>query len=157
MLNVTMFILMITIFTTYITFLIVKEGILPSISESFYRLSGNYKWCFTLFCWGISIPTIIIGNTLLLFIAGSAIAFVGAAASFKDKLTNTVHSVGAVIGILFSQFSIFWDFNLLIVNLITVGLITSIYVFREVIKNQIWWIEIVAFCSLIYTLYLQLL
>jgi len=156
MIEVTMFILMVTIFATYTTFITLEYGVLPSLSESFYRLKGNYKWFFTLFCWGIAIPAIVIGNSPLMFIAGSGIAFVGAATSFKEKLTSVVHTAGAVIGIMASQFSIFWEYDMFIVNLITIGLITVIYVFRDIIRNHIWWIEITAFLSIIYTLYFQL-
>lgn len=81
--------ILILTFISYIWHIVKNYGILPSISESYYRLSDKQKKLFTFFCWGFAFPTIIIGNSFFLFLAGAGIAFVGAAAAFKSKMTNT--------------------------------------------------------------------
>lgn len=147
------FIIMVTVFVTYIGFILIKYGVLPSVSESYYRLPRKYQFLFTLFCWGFAIPAIICGDSLLMFLAGSGIAFVGAAAAFKEKMENWVHMTGAYFGIAMSQLSIYFDFGLLYVNIISVSLAILITLLSlKWIKNKIWWIEIVAFLSICYAL-----
>jgi len=110
-------------------------------------------------------PAVIIGvdltDNFLMFLAGGGIMFVGAAAAFKEKMTNTVHTVGAVIGVLFSQLSIAFDFHMYHMNAIFAilagGIVLSNLVSpKTVIKNQTWWIEMVAFLSICYVLGTQL-
>lgn len=147
---------MIAVFVSYIGMVWYKFGVLPSISESFYRFSGNNKWYFTLFCWGIAFPAIIIGSTPLMFLAGMGIAFVGAATMFKEKLTGAVHFTGAAIGIIASQLAIYFDFNQPIINYGAITVMVLIFTSKNIIKNYIWWIEIVAFMSIILALFLKI-
>lgn len=95
-----LYILMVGVFVSYVTFITLSFGLLPSISESWYRLPRKRKWLFTIFCWGFAVPAMIIGGDALMFIAGAGIAFVGAATAFKESMTKTVHFSGAAIGIL---------------------------------------------------------
>ena len=58
------FTLMFSVFISYVSFIWIKYGILPSISDSWYHLPENLKVLFTLFCWGFALPAAIIGLTL---------------------------------------------------------------------------------------------
>lgn len=145
-----LFIFMLTIFVSYVGYVWNKFGVLPSISESYYRLPDNLKKMFTFFCWGFSFPAIILGtlltDNLLMFVAGSGIAFVGAAAAFKERMSDKVHTIGAVIGVVLSQLSILLDFRMYIVNLIFVALSLILIIGR--VKNKVWWIELIAFTAI---------
>ncbi len=94
------------IFVAYLTFILIKfgellkSGKLHSISNSWYLLDRKQQPLFTLFTWGIGIPMLFY-NHWLFFLAGSGLAFVGAATQFKlsDSLTPLVHYIGAALGI----------------------------------------------------------
>lgn len=156
------FITMLTIFVGYLSFIIGKYGILPSISESYYRLPKSINFLFTLFCWGFALPAVIIGvdltDNFLMFLAGSGIMFVGAAAAFKETLTKNVHMIGAAVGIICAQLSTAFDFHMYYVNVIFVVLSLAILLGKYLgkIKNYVWWIEILAFILLCYVLGTQL-
>lgn len=81
-----------------------------------------------------------------MFVAGSGIAFVGAAAAFKERMSDKVHTIGAVIGVVLSQLSILLDFRMYIVNLIFVALSLILIIGR--VKNKVWWIELIAFTAI---------
>jgi len=150
---------MLTVFITYVGFIWSKYGVLPSISDSYYELPKQINFLFTLFCWGFAFPAVIIGldltDNFLMFLAGGGIMFVGAAAAFKQELTDTVHKIGAFGGVIFSQLSIAFDFKMYYVNVIFVVL--GLLILLTKIKNRIWWLELVAFSSICYVLGKQLL
>lgn len=153
-----LYFLSIIIFVSYIFFIIKKYGILPSISESYYSLPEKLKFLFILFCVFFSVSIISVAHNPLIFFAGSGICFVGTAAQFKKRLPKKVHYFGAISGILFSQLSIFLDFDLLYVNLLFISISSLIFFLRKkYFKNYIWWIEILAFLSILYTIGLSLL
>lgn len=151
--TIILFATILIVFFGYVAFIWKRYGILPSISESWYRLPDKDKILFTLFCWGFAFPAIILGDNVLMFLAGTGISFVGAAAQFKQTMTRTVHIIGAFTGVLFSQLAIYFDYNLFYINLIFISLALSIFLLRKTkIKNYIWWIEITAFTSIIVAL-----
>lgn len=148
---------MIAVFYGYVAGILVKYGMLPSISDSFYALPRNKSFIFTLVLWTFSILSMIIGDSVLMFIAGSGIAFVGTAAQFKQKLTNTVHVVGAVVGIGFSQASIIVDMRLWYVSVSFLIIGTAVLLLKRKIRHFIWWIEILAFTSVAVSFGIKLL
>ena len=143
--------MMLTVFVSYISFIWIKYGIQRSISDSYYRLPRNLQPLFTFFCWGFAIPAIIIGTTLtdsvLMFLAGSGIAFVGAAAAFKQKMTKTVHMIGAYGGVALSQLSIWINFKMWYITIGFLVLAIILQLFSKKIE-QIWWQETLAFLSI---------
>lgn len=149
---------MLLVFIGYISFIVGRYGILPSISDSYYRLPKKLRILFTLFCWGFALPAAIIGidltDNFLMFFAGSGIMFVGAAAEFQEKMTKTVHFTGAAIGIISAQLSTAIDFHLYYVNIIFIVLSLAILLGKRlnILKNYLWWIEIVAFVLVCYVL-----
>lgn len=154
----TLFFLMTSIFALYISSIFYFYGVLPSISESYYRLPANLKFLFTLFCWGFAIPAIILGNSLTMFFAGSGIVFVGAAAAFKKGTEHYVHMIAAGMGVLFSQLAIAFQYDLLWLNIIFICSTILLSTFREYIKNtHILWIELIAFISIWYVLKINII
>jgi len=83
----------------------------------------------------------------LFFFSGAGLAFVGAATMFKEKVTSTVHFIGAGSGIIFALLGIMFAYG----NpypLISWAIITLL-VFLFKVKNHMWWIEIAAFSAII--------
>ena len=142
--------MMILVFVSYVVFIWSRYGIQKSISASYYVLPEKINVLFTLFCWGFAFPAIIVAQTPLMFLAGSAIVFVGAAARFKEKLTKSVHMISATIGVILSQASIFFDYHLWHLNAIFVlsSLIILGVLYFKHIDKYIWWIEIFAFSTI---------
>ncbi len=145
-----------TVFVSYVAYVWIKYGVQKSISESYYVMKN--KALFTLFCWGFTIPLMIASPSFLMFIAISAICFVGAASAFKDDtLTEKVHVFGAITGVVFSQLAIIFDLKLIIVSAITIiaALAIRFGLFKN-IKNTTWWAEIIVFSSIIVALAIKL-
>ena len=155
--------IMLSVFVSYVAFIWIRYGVQKSISDSFYRLIEDPKMpnalgqsLFTLFCWGFAFPAIIIGvdltDNVLMFLAGSGICFVGAAAAFKgDKMTHNVHMIGAYSGVVFSQLAIAFLFKMYYVNIAFILIAVLAQVFRKKLNNNhVWWQEIAAFVSMLY-------
>jgi hypothetical protein len=136
------------IFTAFIVFIIRRVGVLPSISDSFYKLGkyGGLFWLVLASMAGLMVlldrqnPYLIISAAGLLFTCGSPYFEI----EYPDK---PVHFVGAATAILSAFVNLyvtygFWQpFALFVVG---VGLIA---LFR--IKNHTWWVEVWAFYLII--------
>lgn len=145
-------ILQILIFVFYVTFIVIKFGVLPSISESWYRLrdlGGVWYSLFTWFC--VSLGFLMFfqtnGTTPLFFLSGAGLSAVGVATMFKlkDDLQPYIHSIGAIIGILGSLVGIGVErhnWNPLFI-FVTIAILLTIFLK----KNKTWWIEITAFAA----------
>lgn len=145
-------ILQILIFVSYISFIIIKFGILPSISESWYRLrdlGGVWHSLFTWFCFGLGFLMFFQtnGNTPLFFLSGVGLSFVGVATMFKlkDDIQPYIHSIGAIIGILGALIGIGVEREAWLPLLDFVILSVILYFFTN--KNRTWWIELAAFTT----------
>jgi len=148
-----LYILMILVFISYVSYIWVKYGVQKSISASYYQLPDFYKFLFTLFCWGFAVPALVIGNNLLLFVACAGICFVGAAPDFNSKESDDVHFIAAAFGIATSQIYIYSVLLMPWVSVISGLIFLILYLGRKrFFKNHIWWIEIVAFASICYAL-----
>lgn len=154
-----LFTTLVTVFVSYITGILLLYGVLPSVSESYYHLPKKWNFLFTLFCLGFAIPTMIVGldltDNFLMFLAGGGICFVGVAAAYKETLTKEVHVGGALVGIISSQLSIAFDFKMFYVNIIFLVLAGLIKLLK--IKNNTYWIELLAFISICYVLGINVL
>lgn len=151
----TLYIILLSVFVLYVSFVWIKYGVQESISASYYKLEGIEKMYFTFFCWGFAVPAIILTQSGIMFLAGVGICFVGAAPEFKAPLSGKVHFTAAVIGILFSQLAILLNFGLWEIN-IAFGIFLAISVISK-IKNSVWWIEIAAFVSVCVALAISVL
>lgn len=150
---------MVTVFVGYVASIWSIYGVLPSISDSYYELPKKWNFLFTLALWGFAFPAMIIGTpvTGLMFFATAGIMFVGAAAAFHQKLTRTVHIIGASLGMGLSQLAIATSFGMWPITAVSAVLIGLILLFRKQLNyNQVWWIEIVCFTAigLTYGLYI---
>lgn len=151
------YLLMVGVFYSYMLFIWIKFGILPSFSDSWYYLSDKQKPLFTLFCWGFALPAAIIGFTisegspfqfLMLFSAGG-IMFVGAAPDFKSEygLDRKVHYGAAITGVISNTLYLLLVFpSLWFFPVSFVGGSLLIYILREKL-DEIWWIELLSFTS----------
>lgn len=148
-------------FVAYVTFILIKfKQILPSISESWYRLrdlGGVWSSLFTWFCWIIafSMPFQTNDTAPYLFIlSGAGLGFVGAATMFReidDKLQGKIHTVGAAFGILGALTGIWVERGSYIplVAFVVAAILLSLFK----VKNKTWWIEMAAFVSILYGFY----
>jgi len=91
--------LSVAIFTVYLVFVVSRYGLLASFSDSYYKLPDRWKFLFYFTLLGTAIPLMIATSHWLMFLAGIAICYTGAAAGFKDDpITKSVHFAGVFIG-----------------------------------------------------------
>lgn len=142
---------MIIVFLSYVLFIWIKYGIQKSISASYYVLPENLRILFSLFCWGFAFPAIILGIeiTPLMFFAGAGICFVGAAPQILEKDVYKVHMVAAISGIIFSQLAIFFGYHMLWLNILSI-ILAALSLLSK--KYYFWFIELVAFGSILYAI-----
>lgn len=140
------------VFVSYIGYIIYRFGVLPSISESWYKLETlRIGPLFTLFCWTLSSLMLFQTNetTGWFFASGAGLAFVGAATMFKwsGAHTDKVHGLGAVFGIAGALIGLGVEYN----NWMPTGVFVAIGAILSAfkVKNTIWWVEIVAFLCVI--------
>lgn len=135
-------------FVAYITFIVKRYGVLPSISDSWYHLPLNMKFLFTLFTWSIGVPMLLYGTTWF-FMSGAGLCFVGAAPMFKMKqgLTDEVHFGGATLGIFGALLGIGFAFSSWFP--LAVFILMSLLIIIRKVPNYLWWIEIVAFVTIL--------
>lgn len=145
------------IFLSYVTFLWIKfKGPLPSISESWYRLKElggtSYGW-FTLFCMSLGFTMFfqadITNPVPLFFISGASLVFVGVATMYKSKTSpdKWMHPLCAAICIVFGLIGVGVEHHSWIPTIAFV-LATGIIKLSK-INNATWWIEMVAFLSIL--------
>lgn len=161
----TLFIVTLITFHAYLVFIYLKYGTIFSISNSYYALPKGANSLFTLYTWLYSIPLTIIGldlfGTHLMFFAGMAIAFVGAAANFRqNELTNKVHVIGAGAGVVAANLSLIFDFKMLILSLVSLsiaGLVIVLGKAKIAFKNSyIYWAELVIIESMFVAIAMKL-
>lgn len=138
-------------FVLYLSFILIKLGLLPSISESWYQLKFPTNILFTVFCWiiGFGMFSQSNGETPFFFLAGAGLCFTGAATMFKSAgaYTNKVHSIGALICILGSFAGLIFERSCWYPLVIFISLAAFILLLK--INNRIFWLEIGAFVSII--------
>lgn len=133
------------IFISFITYIMVKFGILNSISESWYKLEEEKKGkgiIFTLFLWSIGFLMFFQtnGSSGLFFASGVGLIAVGAATQYKQKMTSTVHFSGAFSGLLFPLVAVWFERGLWYP--LAGGAIIYLLSILFDIKNETWWLEV---------------
>lgn len=147
--------IMVVVFVAYVSFVWIKYGVQKSISDSYYRLPDNEKYLFTLFCWGFALPAIVLGDNLVMFLAGAGIVYVGGAAAFKqNEMQHWVHMVGAYGGVLLSQLAISFKYDMWWLTVTFIVLALPLMLFD--VKNKVWWVETLAFTSIMVALALNI-
>jgi hypothetical protein len=149
-----MIIIQATIFIAYISFIIYRYGVLPSISESWYVLPKGQKFLFTLFIFGMGVPMLFYDSAVL-FLAGSSLTFVGAATEFKSTewIKDEVHYTGAALGITLPL--LYFGFNNGLWIPLIAQVVGTIIITLTKTPNKIWWIEILAFVVIMIGLFLR--
>ena len=140
------FFIMQAVFISYVLFIMIKYGVQKSISESYYALPTKLRPLFTFFCWGFAFPAIIIGDSVLMFFAGTGIAFVGVACNMHEPFVRKVHLTAAIGGVTCAQLAILFNYHMwwLTAAFVLASIIT--YLFNK--KTYIWWTEINAFITI---------
>ena len=87
------------------------------------------------------------------FLSCAGIAFVGAAAAYRQSLTNTVHIAGAITAALFA---IIWAYTIC-PPIPTIAILTAVYILLAVRRHKIYWAEITAFAMTYLTFFVSLL
>lgn len=132
-----------TVFTVFWIMIVAIYGLIPSISHSFYELPEKARGLFTFTLWSFAIPMMIVGEHGLMFFAGASICFVGAAADYRNELTDTVHYVCAVLSIALGI--LYWGFKF---DNWYVGIpivISAAVLYPILRKRATLWVEIVAY------------
>jgi hypothetical protein len=151
-LNITLLLISTIIFISYNGFITIKYGILPSISESFYRLPERYNFLFTLALWGFAFPITMVASSGLLFFAGGFICFVGAAQHFKEKFEGKYHYAFALIGVVLGILSLYFEYRTPI-TATAIVLLTTFYNLMN-FKNKTLWTEYTAYLLILLSLFL---
>lgn len=146
------------LFAIYLFCMAKLHGIQPSISDNYYV--SKHPWTFTLAMWTVAftmLPPMLSATTetfqFAAFLSCAGIAFVGAAAAYKQSLTNTVHIAGAVTAALFA---IVWAYTIC-PPLPTIAILTTAYILLAVRRHKIYWAEITAFTMTYLTYFVSLL
>lgn len=138
------------IFVAYVTFLMIKfKGPIRSISQSWYSLEYPLRNLFPLFCFSLGLTMTFQPGSILFFLSGVALTFVGVASysQSSEKITKYIHFAGAISCIVLALLGI-W-FGLGDPLPFTIWALASIFMILFKIKNYFWWIELVAFGAII--------
>jgi len=139
------------IFISYVTFLLIKfKGPLISISESWYKLGYPLRILFNLFCLSLGLLMTLHEQSGFFFLSGVGLTLVGIASWSQSsvKLTRIIHFGGATMGIVFGLLGVGLGFDNWLP--LSVWVLSSIFILLFKIKNHFWWIEIVAFLTIIW-------
>ena len=146
------------VFATYLIIMSKLHGIQPSISDNYYV--SKHPWTFTLAMWTVAfmmLPPMLSATTeafqFMAFLSCAGIAFVGAAAAYKQSMTNTVHTIGAVIAALFA---VIWAYTIC-PPLPTIAILTAAYILIAVRRHKVYWAEITAFAMTYLTYFVSLI
>lgn len=131
----------------YVLYIVNRFGILPSISESTYRLDQKERYYFTMVLWAVAFLNYFQPMEIYGALASGMLMFTGVTVSFKSTgaHTNVVHYISAVTAIVVSVLGLvilynFWHIPVLIV-------VISLLLGRN--DNFIWWFEVVSFLSIL--------
>jgi len=168
-----LYILMITVFLYFISFILVRYGIQKSISHSFYRLKeDNLGVLFTVYIVGFAYPATIIADNIWITSAAFLIMIVGIARDYRDsKVLTFLHLFGAYGGVALCLGGIWLHYNLKFMSIGMVASFIIIYALRKYLPmaetieedgtvkkdySHIFWIEVVVYLSIAYVLHLGL-
>jgi hypothetical protein len=141
-------IIQVFIVASYLFFVYQKYGVLPSISDSWYRLKEeNWHSLFTIFIWGITLSLLpLITYSPWFFASAGLLGFVGVATAFKEDGIDKAHGAAAIGGIVFALFALLTQ-GIWLPTVATV-LICG-YLRLKKINNLTFWVEIVGIVIII--------
>jgi len=142
-------------FPLYITYILWRNNwkVLHSVSDSYYilkRKEQHEEIFFTIFTFFLGIGTILqYIHSPIFFMAGMGFFWVGTQTQFRDSevsIKGTIHYIGAVIGIVGSLIGLLLN-GIWIPLLLMGGGVTLMKYLK--ISNFIWWVELLAFLTII--------
>lgn len=155
---VTLAIISAIVFALYLIAMAKLHGIQPSISDNYYV--SRHPWTFTLVMWLVAftmMPAMIEATTeawqFTAFLSCAGIAFVGAAAAYRQQLTNTVHIAGAATA---GLMAIVWAYTIC-PPLPSVAIIAAVYILLSRQRHMVYWLEVTAFATTYLTLFIHYL
>jgi len=135
-------------FFGYIIYIQRKYGVLPSISDSFYKTENDLL--FLAFTLGTALPIIFTTPYNLMIIAGVLLTYVGLSPDFnKDgkKVEDEVHVIAAMGAVIIGMISMVINYKLWYIPIPLVLFLIVTKVFK--INNPTFWIEVIAFTSIL--------
>ena len=155
---VTLAIISAIVFALYLIVMAKLHGIQPSISDNYYV--SRHPWTFTLVMWLVAftmMPAMIEATSetwqFTAFLACAGIAFVGAAAAYRQQLTNTVHIAGAATS---GLMAIVWAYTIC-PPLPSVAIIAAVYILLSRQRYMVYWLEVTAFAMTYLTYFIHFL
>jgi len=145
-----LFALMVSVFISYVAYIIFKYGIQKSISESYYVLPKKLNFLFVLFTWLFAIPAMFLGNSLLMFFAGGGIVWVGANAAMHKNPTRTIHLIAAIGGMILGGLAMIFQYHMWYMTAGVAGLLPILYLVDK--KHFMFWAELAVFIAITITL-----
>lgn len=144
------------VFAIYLILMAKLYGIQSSISDNYYV--SKHPWTFTLAMWLVAftmLPPMLSATTetfqFAAFLSCAGIAFVGAAAAYRQSMTNTVHIAGAATA---GLFSIVWAYTICPPPP-TIAIITAAYLLLSKPRHKVYWIELTAFIMTYITFFIH--
>ena len=155
---VTLAIISAIVIALYLIVMAKLHGIQPSISDNYYV--SRHPWTFTLVMWLVAftmLPPMLSATSetwqFTAFLSCAGIAFVGAAAAYRQSMTNTVHIAGAATA---GLMAIVWAYTICS-PLPTIAILTAAYILLAVRRHKIYWAEITAFAMTYITYFIHIL
>ena len=146
------------VFAIYLYVMAKLHGVQTSVSDNYYV--SKHPWTFTIAMWTVAftmLPPMLSATTetfqFTAFLSCAGIAFVGAAAAYRQSMTNTVHIAGAITSALFA---IVWAYTIC-PPLPTIAILTAAYILLAVRRHKIYWAEVTAFAMTYLTFFVSLL
>lgn len=132
----------------YNYFIIKKYGIPKSISDTYYLLPEDNRWIFHVVIWLIIIPLIVASDEYYYMpLAIGLVGVVSAASDFMTtNVTKIVHFSGAIGGIVWGMFLVWFELNLPIVSILGgIGILISAIFLKQ---GKLWFIETIALLTI---------
>jgi hypothetical protein len=131
--------------TTYLTYIVCRYGVLPSISNSFY--ATGQRPIFFIAMVGFSTPLLYGNESLFLALSVMCIWLLATASAYHERLGKLVHYPAAFMSVVWAMVHVWvelgrWD-------LVAAFVIASIIIIL-IRKNVIWWVEVAAFVAFYY-------
>jgi hypothetical protein len=149
---------MTTVFPIYTLYILWRNNwkVLHSVSDSWYILKQKEQHeeiLFTIFTYFLGIGLILqYYHSFLFFLGGMGLFWVGTQTQFRgESIKGTIHYVGAVLAIVLSLIGLV--INGVWIPLLICGVGTGIMYLGK-IKNFIWWVEMLAFLTIIWGLWI---
>lgn len=140
------------ILSSYVVLITFLFGLLPSISESFYRLGEwrKFGWLFFVVLASVSFCLLMAVPTPLIFFALCGIWWTACTPKFKDKTEGINHYTGALVGFGFGMAQLV-AFGYWLPVVIAAGLCALCFI-PSLNKIKILLIELICFATIIFTL-----